>query len=102
MRSKLVRDKIPEIVGMYGHHSKKTAHFKKVESHRAMKELLEAKLQEEAAEFLLDPSAEELADIIEVIEALRPFFPKVDDVRETKALQKGTYEHGYVMTLGDD
>ena len=102
MRSKLVRDKIPEIVGMYdGHVSGKPVAFSQVETPGERQAALECKLQEEYAEFVLNPSAEELADILEVVEALKEFFPETDHIRQTKALQKGRFEEGWIMELGD-
>lgn len=102
MRRKLVRDNIPEIIGMYdGHVSGKPVAFSKSPPER-LKEELEKKLQEEAAEFLLEPSAEELADILEVVEALKKHYPEVDKVRQTKALQKGRFKEGWIMELASE
>jgi len=62
---KLVRDKIPEII-----HSKgKTCKTRKLESAEFALEL-KKKLQEEVKEYLEEPSSEELADILEVVDEL--------------------------------
>lgn len=101
IRRKLVRDKIPEIIGMYGGHvSGQPVTFEQIPL-EDLREALERKLQEEAAEFLLDPSTEELADILETCEALKSFYPDVNSVRRAKALQKGRFEEGWVMVLDE-
>lgn len=96
MKKKLVRDRIPEIVGSYGHVSGEKVRFEQIDG-PDLKEALERKLQEEAAEFLLKPNAEELADIIEVVEALKEFYPETERVRSRKALQKGRFNEGRFM-----
>ena len=62
---KLVRDKIPEIIKKKG---------KQVSTHQADQQeyliKLTDKLQEEVDEFMADQNLEELADILEVIQAL--------------------------------
>ena len=62
---KLVRDKIPEIIGRTG---KKATY--RVLNEDEYKEYLERKLDEEVAEFHKGKSIEELADIEEVLRAL--------------------------------
>jgi predicted house-cleaning noncanonical NTP pyrophosphatase (MazG superfamily) len=96
MRPKLVRDKIPEIVGMYGHVSGKQVRFYQIEPEDLQVEL-ERKLLEEVAEFLLSPCSEELADILEAAEALKRFYPDTAQVKNLKALQKGGFEEGWMM-----
>ncbi len=63
--NKLVRDKIPEIIKNSG----KQFDIHIADTSEALK-LLEAKLDEEVAEFHQDKNLEELADIMEVIFAL--------------------------------
>jgi predicted house-cleaning noncanonical NTP pyrophosphatase (MazG superfamily) len=101
MRSKLVRDFIPDIVGMYGHVSGHRVTFQRIEGPE-LQFALEDKLQEEFAEFVLNPCAEELADLIEAATALTQFFPETAQVRKTKALQKGRFEEGWLMIPQED
>jgi len=63
--NKLVRDKIPEIIASNGG----KAEFR-VLSDDEYRTFLEAKLDEEVAEFHMDNNVEELADILEVVYAL--------------------------------
>jgi predicted house-cleaning noncanonical NTP pyrophosphatase (MazG superfamily) len=65
MSTKLVRDKIPQIIKKQG----KNIVFRIAEK-QEYKELLLAKLQEEVNEFVSDQNEEEIADILEVIDAL--------------------------------
>ena len=62
---KLVRDKIPELIRAQGE-----TPVTRVLEPEEFARLLEAKLDEEVAEFHADKSAEELADILEVVFAL--------------------------------
>ena len=62
---KLVRDKIPSIIEAGG----KTP-ITRILSQEEYRHYLEAKLDEEVAEFHKDKNAEELADILEVVYAL--------------------------------
>lgn len=63
--SKLVRDKIPEII-----RSKGREPVSHVATDQEYHEKLNQKLQEEVNEYLHGEKAEELADILEVVEAL--------------------------------
>ena len=63
--NKLVRDKIPTIINAQG----KKANIRILADEEYLR-ALEAKLDEEVAEFHQDHSVEELADILEVIYAL--------------------------------
>ena len=63
--NKLVRDKIPQIIQSKG----KFCKFRKLDKQDYVIELRN-KLKEEFMEYLSDPCKEELADIIEVIDAL--------------------------------
>ena len=63
--NKLVRDRIPEIIAARG----KTAHTRILGGEEYAR-MLEAKLDEEVGEYHRDKTAEELADILEVVLAL--------------------------------
>jgi len=92
---KLVRDKIPEIMNKDG---------KVAKTHIATEEefqhLLIMKLIEEAHEFKLKPSAEELGDVLEVVHAISKEyggFEKVDEVRKKKAVERGSFTKRIVL-----
>ena len=93
---KLVRDKIPEIMQADG---------KTPKTHIADKEefqrLLVSKLVEEVHEFRLKPSAEELADILEVVHTLSnelyDGMDKVEEVRKKKAAERGGFSKKIVL-----
>ena len=63
--NKLVRDKIPEIIAANGQNAKY-----RILSDEEYLACLEAKLDEEVGEYHRDKTAEELADILEVVYAL--------------------------------
>lgn len=79
--NKLIRDKIPEIIAAKGGTSR-THIADSAEYWNKLKE----KLAEEVAEFAKDESAEELADILEVIDAICEF--KEFDAGSLRELQK--------------
>ena len=85
--NKLVRDKIPEIIASTG----KKATFR-ILNEAEYKEYLERKLDEEVAEFHESKSIEELADILEVIEALsgEPAYLYVEQAH--KRCERGGFE----------
>jgi|SRR3989344_8825155 len=86
--NKLVRDKIPEILD-----AKNVFYEKRIASIEEYKIELIKKLNEEIREFLEDESIEELADIIEVIEAFKqlPEYTDVEFVRNKKKQEKGGF-----------
>lgn len=64
------------------------------------KRLLIAKLIEEAHEYRLKPSAEELGDILEVVHALAQQyggFDDVDETREKKTAERGNFSKRIVL-----
>ena len=90
---KLVRDKIPEIIKNKGgtpiiHIADKKEYWQK----------LKAKLSEEVAEFQKDESMEELADILEVVDAIIAFKKfskkKLVFVQKQKAANAGNLING--------
>lgn len=86
--NKLVRDNIPDIIKADGGKCK-TRVAKKDE----FEFLLNSKLSEEVHEFFQNPCAEEIADILEVIEALLKLYKiGIDDIKTVKGKKKN--EHG--------
>lgn len=92
--NKLVRDKIPEKLD-----SKGVSYEKRVASAEEYKVELIKKLQEELDEFKADESPEELADLIEVINALKklPEYEGVEEIRQQKLKEKGGFEEGFIL-----
>lgn len=88
--NKLVRDKIPEIINSKG----KICVFQKLEKGQYSVELRK-KLKEEVKEYLEDPCQEELADILEVIDALAQTqdstFSEILKVKEKKKEDRGGF-----------
>lgn len=88
--NKLVRDRIPEIIEASGH-ACKTA----VLSDDAYLSMLDAKLDEELAEYHRDQNIEELADLPEVIRAAATArgytLEELEAVRAKKAEQRGGF-----------
>ena len=87
---KLVRDKIPEIIGRTG----KKATFRTLDE-AEYKEYLEKKLDEEVAEFHESKSIEELADIYEVMDALcavHSSYTRVRVEQMNKYVERGSFK----------
>ena len=93
---KLVRDKIPEIIKSKGgvpviHIADDNEYWQK----------LKEKLQEEVKEFLEAESVEEMADVLEVIEAVINFkgFDKdeLENVRNNKAEERGKFNKKVIL-----
>ncbi|HRH27087.1 MAG TPA: nucleoside triphosphate pyrophosphohydrolase [Parcubacteria group bacterium] len=93
--NKLVRDKIPEILDGKG-----VPYEKKVANDTEYKEELIKKLEEEIVEFKEAGSVEELADILEVVDALKklPEYANVLDVQKTKREEKGGFEKRLIVS----
>ncbi len=80
MNGKLVRDKIPEIIEAAG----KTPVTRVLSEEEYLIEL-ERKLDEEVAEYKADKSIEEIADVLEVLEAICDYYGySVDEVLKAK------------------
>ncbi len=88
---KLVRDRIPEIIEASG----KTC-ATNILSQEDYLRMLDAKLDEELAEYHKDQNAEELADLLEVIRsaaAARGYtFDELEQIRSEKAAIRGSFE----------
>jgi predicted house-cleaning noncanonical NTP pyrophosphatase (MazG superfamily) len=94
--TKLVRDRIPEIMDKAG--VPYTTEIAVTPEEK--EEWLLKKLQEELAELLEAKNVEELADVLEVIAELRksPKYANVEDVRQGKFIERGGFEKGIIMT----
>ena len=94
--NKLVRDKIPQIIRQEG--KEPIIHIADDEEYTKK---LHEKLQEEVQEFLETPTAEELADILEVLRALaerQGISPEqLENIRVKKARQKGSFSQRIVL-----
>ena len=88
---KLVRDKIPEIIRANGEEP-----VTRILTDDEYLPALIAKLKEETAEFEVDHSVEELADIAEVLQALANAIGQspnaVEQARKEKATKRGGFE----------
>ena len=94
--SKLVRDRIPEIIRKKG--GRPVTHIaKKDEYWRKLKE----KLEEEIEEFAEDPTEEELGDILEVIDAIIDFRKidraKLKKIKSDKAKKRGKFTKRIIL-----
>jgi predicted house-cleaning noncanonical NTP pyrophosphatase (MazG superfamily) len=98
---KLIRDKIPEVLESLN----KNYAVKIVEGEELLP-YLKAKLFEETGEFSKEPSVEELADILEVIEALAVSLgSNLTEVLEAKAkkqAERGGFTKGLILLEADE
>ena len=99
--NKLVRDKIPEIIEADGLKPRTRI----LEDGDYLIELVK-KLKEEADEFLADPTIEELADIKEILIAIREakgfHAGALEDVRRQKATERGRFKNKIFLESVDD
>ncbi|MCA9362159.1 nucleoside triphosphate pyrophosphohydrolase [Candidatus Kaiserbacteria bacterium] len=92
---KLVRDRIPEIL-----ESKGVAYEQRIATDEEYRTELIKKLQEEATEFAeSDGDIEELADVLEVIAALRSLaeYNTVTSIQEKKRTERGGFLKRYIL-----
>jgi mutator protein MutT len=93
---KLVRDKIPEII----EENDEEAEIREVEGPE-LERFLRKKVLEEAEEFVEDREVEELADLLEVVEAYIENEgldrEKLDNLREEKNRDRGGFSEGFVL-----
>lgn len=93
---KLVRDKIPEIIELSG----KTC-VTEILSDADYLRMVDAKLDEELAEYHKDQNIEELADLIEVIYAAAKArgytLEQLETVRTEKAAKRGAFEKKFLL-----
>lgn len=92
--NKLVRDKIPSILDAKG-----VSYEKRIATPEELKLELIKKLEEEVREFSEAGSPEELADVIEVVEALKklPDYANVEELRKKKFEERGAFEQGIIV-----
>ena len=94
--NKLVRDNIPDIIRKKG--EKVTVHVANTEEY--WKKLKE-KLKEEILEFEKDESIEEIADILEVLDAIIDYksFNKdeIEKIKVKKAEEKGKFKNRIIL-----
>lgn len=86
---------IPEILDKKG-----VKYEKRIAGDDEYKSELVKKLEEEVVEFKKDLSVEELADVLEVLDALKkiPDYANVEDVRFTKKEEKGGFDKRYILS----
>jgi len=91
---KLVRDRIPEILDEKG-----IPYNMHIATHEEYKKELVKKLKEETKEFLETPTNEELADMLEVIRALKklPEYKNVEMVRKEKCAKRGGFKKRFIV-----
>lgn len=92
--NKLVRDKIPDILDNKG-----ISYEKRIATREEYKVELIRKLEEEVKEFSEAGSPEELADVIEVIEALKRLsdYASVEELRKKKSDEKGAFNNMIIL-----
>ncbi len=95
---KLVRDGIPEILDAKG-----VSYEKRVASDAEYRTELVKKLLEEAQEFSQAGAIEELADVLEVVSALRTLseYADVEAVQTAKRAERGGFDARLIVS-GDD
>lgn len=92
--NKLVRDKIPQILD-----AKSVIYEKRTATEEEYKMELIKKLREELEEFEVAADVEELADIMEVVEALKlfPEYRDVEELRKKKKEERGGFEQRIIL-----
>ena len=95
-----MRDRIPEII-----RSRDAQPTVRIASEDELDLLMRTKIVEEAEELLTSGETEEIADLLEVIDALiqlRGFSSaKLDQLRAEKNQTRGGFRRGYVLLLDD-
>jgi len=93
---KLVRDRIPEII-----ESKGETAVTHIAEDKEFREKLREKLDEEIEEFDKHHNAEELADVLEVLEALAKShdisWERVKELKKKKAKERGGFEQRVIL-----
>ena len=96
---KLVRDRIPEVV----EHSGKQCRYR-IATQDEYEKYLKAKLLEEAQEFFDNPCEKEMADILEVIDALTKVYKMYGTYAEqiSKRIKRGSFEKKIILEWVED
>jgi len=98
---KLIRDRIPEIIAATG-----TRYKTHIAGDEEYNEKLIAKLMEEVKEFLEEPCAKELADILEVVKAIAELdfggMEEVERVRRERAENRGSFKKRIILEETDN
>ena len=92
--NKLVRDKIPEILDQKG-----VAYEKRIATAEEYRAELVKKLQEEVSEFSEAGDPDELADVLEVISALKtlPEYAQVESLQLRKREERGGFGQKIIL-----
>lgn len=94
--NKLVRDKIPEIIKKKG-----KIPITHIASDSEYWEKLKQKFREEVEEYLADENEEELADVLEVINAIYDFKKikkrNLEAIRKKKAKERGGFKKRIIL-----
>lgn len=92
--NKLVRDKIPEILDKKG-----ISYEKRIANDEEYKIELIKKLKEEVEEFMLEGSVEELADVLEVVDAIKklPEYVNVEELKNSKREERGGFDERIIL-----
>ena len=95
--NKLVRDNIPQLIKEEG----KIPNFCKLTDDKKFYNELCKKLIEESLEFIESGKAEELADIVEVVEAILAYknvtFSEIMQIKERKATANGKFKERFFL-----
>ncbi|MDD2972756.1 MAG: nucleoside triphosphate pyrophosphohydrolase [Lachnospiraceae bacterium] len=101
IHNKLVRDKIPEIIEKDGKNC--VTHILSDEEYI---NALETKLNEEVAEYQADKNLEEMADVLEVLQAICVAkgysLDELEDMRKRKANERGSFRDKIFLEYVDE
>jgi len=96
VHNKLVRSKIPEILT-----AQKVSYTFHIAGREEYKEKLYEKVQEESSELATDRSKEELADLLEVIEAIKVLngwtTEEIEEIRLRRLKERGGFNHPIIL-----
>ena len=94
--NKLIRDKIPEIIEEAG-----KSHVTHIADDNEYLIALKNKISEEVQEFYENPCAEEMGDIMEVLDALAKYYniekSEVDEAKKIKNEKRGKFEQRIIL-----